>query len=108
MKDRILGLEDIPSQLAEIEKGDYSACYKVFEILLETNPIINYNPVETIINGRNAIIFGLEQDYKNETFIESHFKDFLKSVKEKHICVAYQGNGYCMLNTDALYCLYKI
>lgn len=108
MEDRILGLEDIPSQLAEIEKDNYSACYKVFEILLKVNPIIKYNPNDTTINGRNAIIFGLEQDYKDETFIESPFKDFLRSVKEKHICVAYQGNGYCMLNTDALYCLYKI
>lgn len=106
MEEKILGLEDIPNQLAELEKGNYSACYKVFEILLEVNPIIKYNSIETIINGRNAIIFGLE--YSDNTFVESSFKDFLRSVKKKHVCVAYQGNGKCMLNTDALFSLYKI
>ena len=108
MEDRMLDLEDIPSQLAELEKGNYSACYKVFEILLATNPIIKYNPSETTINRFKAVVFGLEQDYKDNVFIETTFKDFLKNFKDKHICVAYKGNGNCMLNTDALFCLYKI
>ena len=55
----------------------------------------------------NVIICGTRGwSIPENDFIEKSFLDFFNTVKKQHICVAYQGDSNCMLNTDAIYSLY--
>lgn len=80
----------------------------IFQILCDVNPKIKYNPKTTKINGFKAIVFYLAEDYAGNDFVETSYLDFVNTVRKKHICIAYQGDGNCMLNADAIVDLYDI
>lgn len=84
--------------------------YHLFQILCDINPQIKYNPQITKIKASDflfdAIVFYLAEECQENDFIEKSFLDFFNTVKKQHICVAYQGDSNCMLNTDAIYSLY--
>ena len=84
--------------------------FAIFQILCEVNPIVKYNPQTTKIKSFDflfdAIVFYLAEECQENDFIEKSFLDFFNTVKKQHICIAYQGDCNCMLNTDAIYSLY--
>ena len=84
--------------------------YHLFQMLCDVNPQIKYNPQITKIKASDflfdAIVFYLAEECQENDFIEKSFLDFFNTVKKQHICIAYQGDSNCMLNTDAIYDLY--
>lgn len=84
--------------------------YELFQVLCDVNPQIKYNPQITKIKSSDflfdAIVFYLAEECQENEFIEKSFLDFFNTVKKQHICIAYQGDSNCMLNTDAIYDLY--
>lgn len=109
-------LKETLSWLQSEEKNRqlYDTClqYDIFQVLCDVNPIIKYNSKKMkikIFNERaKAIAFGLAEDYEGNDFVQASYLDFVKDVQKQHICVAYQGDVNCMLNTDAIVTLYKI
>lgn len=84
--------------------------YHLFQVLCDVNPKIKYNPQITKIKASDflfdAIVFYLAEECRENDFIEKSFLDFFNAVKKQHICIAYQGDCNCMLNTDAIYDMY--
>ena len=88
----------------------------IFQILCDVNPKIKYNPKaikirvseDTFEDTFKAIVFYLAEDYEGNDFVETSYLDFVNTVRKKHICIAYQGDGNCMFNTDAIVDLYDI
>ena len=88
----------------------------IFQILCDVNPKIKYNPKEIKIRVSEdsfedtfkAIVFYLAEDYEGNDFVETSYLDFVNTVRKKHICIAYQGDGNCMFNTDSIVDLYDI
>ena len=84
--------------------------YHLFQILCDINPKIKCNPQITKIKASDflfdAIVFYLAEECQENDFIEKSFLDFFNAVEKQHICIAYQGDSNCMLNTDAIYDLY--
>lgn len=105
-KERIHKLYEMAQRHLPTEKGE-RPMYDLFEILCEGNPKIKYNPQITKIKSRDAIVFYLAEECGGDDFIEDSFVGFVNAIK-KPICIAYQGYDECMINTDALFFLYKI
>ncbi len=105
-------LSETLGQLREAAKNwglyDTNPRSDVFQILFDVNPTIKYNPKTTKIDGFKAIVFYLAEDYAGDDFVEDSYLDFVNKVRKKHICIAYQGDDNCMLNTDAIVDLYDI
>lgn len=86
-----------------------SPSYDIYQMLCDINPIVKYNPKTTKIKsfGRlfESIVFYLTEECEENNFVEASFLDFFNTI-QKPICIAYQGDSNCMLNTDAIYSLY--